>query len=331
MPARAAVWDLGSSSFHLLVCQAGEDGSLQPMLRRRALLNLGASVGATGVIPPERVSAALAAVRRLRRQLDAVGADVVVALATAALRDAHNGPGLVERLQGVLATPVRVLDGEEEARLCYIGQRAGVWMPDDASFSMDLGGGSLELAVGDQRGVLLATSVPLGATRLSGELRTGDVLTADDRATVRRRVGSALAEMRTELRRRHVSCRRTVVSGGTARALGRLATARTTTGPEGSAAPVNQMELPAIQVHALADQLADLPLARRLALPGMPARRAAVLPLGATILAGVAQELGIERFVVSEWGLREGALLDALAGASPTSLPHAEAALSAHS
>ena len=62
----------------------------------------------------------------------------------------------------------------------------------------------------------------------------------------------------------------------------------------------------------LADQLASLDLRERLALPGMPSRRAPMLPIGAAILETFALTLGVDHFVVSEWGLREGALLDAI-------------------
>jgi exopolyphosphatase/guanosine-5'-triphosphate,3'-diphosphate pyrophosphatase len=315
VPVRAAVWDLGSSSFHLLVCEAGEDGTLQPVLRRRALLNLGAAVGATGMIPGDRVAAALSATRRLRRQLDGAGADVVVALATAALRDAENGGHLVERLEHVIEVPVRVLDGPEEARLCFVGQQAGVWTGDADTVGIDLGGGSLEVAAGTRRTLSLATSIPVGATRLRGELGTGEVLTRTDRTTIEDRTAAALVGVRRALRRLGASTGRVVLSGGTARALARLATARTRPRGDHSSAEVNQVELPTGQVAELADRLAGLSLAERLALPGMPARRAPVLPIGAAILDSSARQLGIEHFVVSEWGLREGALLDALAGA----------------
>jgi exopolyphosphatase/guanosine-5'-triphosphate,3'-diphosphate pyrophosphatase len=77
---------------------------------------------------------------------------------------------------------------------------------------------------------------------------------------------------------------------------------------------VNQVDLPVAQVAELAEMLARMDLDERKALPGMPARRAAVLPLGACILEAIAEELGVEHYVVSEWGLREGALLDAFAG-----------------
>ncbi len=281
-------------------------------MRRRALLNLGFAVGASGSIPADRVAASIAAASRLRGALDEVRPDVVVALATAALRDAGNGPEVVARLERVVGTPVRVLDGEEEARLCFGGQRAGIWMGEGPVLGLDLGGGSFEVAVGNAHDVVLATSAAVGATRLQGELATGDPLTGSDRSAIRARTTEALAPVRDVLAGYPGVTARTVVSGGTARALARLATARTRGRPSGRATEVNQVELPARQVAELASRLAVLDLRGRLALPGMPTRRAPMLPIGATILETFATEMGVDHFVVSEWGLREGALLDAI-------------------
>jgi exopolyphosphatase/guanosine-5'-triphosphate,3'-diphosphate pyrophosphatase len=281
-------------------------------MRRRSLLNLGFSVGARGSIPPDRVAASVVAATRLRHALDDVEPDVVVALATAAIRDATNGPDVVARLERVVGTPVRVLDGEEEARLCFGGQRAGVWIGEGSVLGLDLGGGSFEVAVGTNREVMLATSAPVGATRLQGELGTGDPLSDSDRSAIRARTVAALAPVRAALAAYPAVTARTIVSGGTARALARLATARTRGRPSGRTTEVNQVELPIDQVAALASQLARLDLRERLALPGMPSRRAPMLPLGAAILETFAVELGVDHFVVSEWGLREGALLDAI-------------------
>jgi len=282
-------------------------------MRRRALLNLGFSVGAGGSIPTDRVTASVAAATRLRRALDEVHPDVTVALATAALRDATNGPQVVARLERRVGTPVRVLDGEEEARLCFGGQRAGIWIGQGPVLGLDLGGGSFEVAVGNSDEVMLATSAPVGATRLQGELATGDRLSEDDRVAIRDRTVNALGPVRSALADYPGVTARTVVSGGTARALARLATARTRGRPPGRASDVNQVELPTSQVAELASQLAALDLRQRLALPGMPPRRAPMLPIGAAILEAFAVELGVDHFVVSEWGLREGALLDAVA------------------
>jgi exopolyphosphatase/guanosine-5'-triphosphate,3'-diphosphate pyrophosphatase len=186
-------------------------------------------------------------------------------------------------------------------------------MGEGPALGLDLGGGSFEVAVGRGREVVLATSAPVGATRLQGELATGDPLTETDRAAIRTRTAEALVPVRAALAPWPAVAARTVVSGGTARALARLATARTRGRPSGRSNEVNQVELPAHQVAELASRLAGLDLRGRLALPGMPPRRAPMLPLGAAILETFAQELGVDHFVVSEWGLREGALLDAVA------------------
>lgn len=311
VPVRVAVWDLGSSSFQVLVSDVGSCGTLETVMRRRALLNLGIGVGATGAIPADKVAASVSAAQRLKHALDVARPDVVVALATAALRDASNGAKVVERLERIVGTPVRVLGGEEEARLCFAGQRAGVWMGEGPVLGLDLGGGSFEVAVGEADRVLLATSAPVGATRLQGELGTGDPLSVADLAAIRERATAAIVPIRSALAAHPGVATRTVVSGGTARALARLATARGRTAGSGE---VNQVELPAGQVTDLAGRLAVLDLQGRLALPGMPARRAPMLPIGAVILETVALELGVDRFVVSEWGLREGAVVTALDG-----------------
>lgn len=256
----------------------------------------------------------MSAAKRLRRSVDEARPEVVVALATAALRDAANGVEVVARLERVIGHKVRILDGAEEARLCFVGQRAGVWTAGDRpTLGIDLGGGSFELAVGDAVSVHYASSAPVGATRLRGELGVGDVLGEDLRLEVGRRTTAALAGVADTLSVYGDVARRCVLSGGTARALARLATAHTRHGAPAGSADVNQVELPAGQVHELALQLASLGLRERLALPGMPPRRAPMVHVGASILDAIAGALDIERFVVSEWGLREGALLDALA------------------
>lgn len=310
---RAAVWDLGSSSFQVLVCDSEACNRLQPVIRRRASLNLGMAVGATGSIPAERVTASVAAAKRLRRAVDEARPDVVVALATAALRDAANGPQVVARLERVVGKKVRVLDGEEEARLCFAGQRAGVWTGPGPTLGLDLGGGSFEVAVGTHDRIDYATSAAVGATRLRGELGAPARLGQDERDEIRRRTAEALLEVRRGLQPFLSVTERTVVSGGTARALARLATAHTREHDSVGPADVNQVELPAAQVEELAARLALLDLKERLALPGMSPRRAPMIPIGAAILSAIADEMAVDRFVVSVWGLREGALLDALA------------------
>ena len=155
-----------------------------PLLGRRSFLHLGTEVARTGGVPADRAAVATRVVRRLRTTADEAGVDVVVALATAALRDAVQRGEPVGRLQAIVGSPITLLSGEEEARLCFYGQRAGVWMGSDPVLGLDLGGGSLEAGIGNASEILDVTSVALGTARLRGELATGDPLSPRDRRAI---------------------------------------------------------------------------------------------------------------------------------------------------
>lgn len=312
---RVAVFDLGSSSFHLMVVDATRDGTLAPVMRRRSFLHLGAEVTKSGGIPTDRAEMAIRSARRLRAAADGAGADTVVALGTAALRDASNGSRLVSRLERAIGHPISLLSGEEEARLCFFGQRAGVWVGRRPVLGIDLGGGSLEAAVGDASTCSGTASVALGTARLRGECSIGTVLSSADRDRIAAVTGERLVPVTALVDAHRSAADRVIASGGTVRALARLAMNLHRPPPAGgpsAVVQVNQVELPADQIHELADRLSGLDLDARLALPGMQERRALLIPIGAVVISELVATLGLDRLVVSDWGLREGAVLDAL-------------------
>jgi exopolyphosphatase/guanosine-5'-triphosphate,3'-diphosphate pyrophosphatase len=311
---RVAVYDLGSSSFHLMVVDASRDGHIELVLRRRSFLHLGTEVAQSGAVPADRAALAVRTVRRLRMAAEEAGVDMTVALATAALREAGNGTRTLARLERVLDHPIVLLSGEEEARLCFLGQRAGVWMGEEPVLSLDLGGGSLEVAVGNHATIDAVTSLALGPARIRGELGTGEVLLPEERGAIETLVRARIEPVRAMVRNHPAAARRVIASGGTVRALARLALGlHRSTGSSSGSVAVNQVELPAGQLRELADRLATLDLDARLALPGIQARRAPLLPIGAAVLSTLVDEAGLPGLVVSEWGLREGAVMDTLA------------------
>ena len=193
------------------------------MLRRRSFLHLGTEVARTGGVPTDRAASAVRAVRRLQAAAEEAGVDVVVALATAALRDADNGAILLARLERILGTSITLLAGEEEARLCFLGQRAGVWVGREPVLGLDLGGGSLEAGTGTIDEIFSVASMPLGTARLRGELGTGELLTPEDRVAIARLVRQRSEPIRTMLAGVPGARNRVITSGGTVRALARLA------------------------------------------------------------------------------------------------------------
>lgn len=311
---RLAVLDLGSTTFQLLVADAADDGSLSPVIRDRVVLNLGMALGPEG-IPAELASRAAETVLRFRSVAERAGADRLVAVGTSALRDAPNREELDALLEPAAGTPVRFIDGREEARLMFAGIRASVALGEGATLFLDLGGGSLEVAVADDV-LRWGESLPIGAGRLTAQLVHHDPPTRAERKAVRETVTAALAHLVDPVRREApVRC---VASGGTAGALARVLAARRWAMPPDS---LNGFELTVAELRDLARELAILSLRDRLRVAGIDDRRANLLPAGGVILSTAATALGATTLVHSEWGLREGIVLDELGlagGPGPT-------------
>jgi exopolyphosphatase / guanosine-5'-triphosphate,3'-diphosphate pyrophosphatase len=306
-PARFAVFDLGSTTFQLLVADADEDGSLTPVLRDRVVLNLGRVLAEETRIPDEVAGRAAETARRLRDLAARTGADRLVPIATSALRDSPDRDELEELFEGVIGAPVRFIDGREEARLTFAGVAASVALGEGTTLLLDLGGGSLEIALADPRGLRWGRSLPVGAGRLTGLLISHEPPTREERRAVRAAVEDAIAPLVPEVEAADPA--RCIASGGTAGALARVLAAERWGAPPAS---LNQFELSVAELRDLTRDLASLPLDERLRVPGVDERRAELLPAGGWILTTAAAAFGVETLVHSEWGLREGAVLDAL-------------------
>jgi exopolyphosphatase/guanosine-5'-triphosphate,3'-diphosphate pyrophosphatase len=130
--------DLGSSSFHLLVADASVDGIITPVMRERVMLNLGLRSARTGRLSKAAARKAADTVVRFRELAARAGAERVLPVATSALRDSANRAELSGMLERSAGTPVRFVDGAEEARLTFAGIRASVALGDGSTLALDL-------------------------------------------------------------------------------------------------------------------------------------------------------------------------------------------------
>jgi exopolyphosphatase/guanosine-5'-triphosphate,3'-diphosphate pyrophosphatase len=144
---RIAVVDLGSTSFHMLVADVTRAGGLHVVARSRAMLQLGSLLVTKRRIPEETEEQAFDAAKRLAKRARALGATRILPVGTAALRDTSNGSAFRKRLGKALDANVRLLSGVEEARLMFAAFRRRVPFPPGPVLGVDLGGGSLELAL----------------------------------------------------------------------------------------------------------------------------------------------------------------------------------------
>jgi exopolyphosphatase/guanosine-5'-triphosphate,3'-diphosphate pyrophosphatase len=161
--ASVAVIDIGSNSVRLVVYQS-MTRSLLPVFNEKTLCGLGREVQSTGLLAPDAVAKALISLKRFRALCKVQQVGRVYAIATAACRDANNGPDFIAQAERICGVPIEILSGPREARLSALGVISGIHNPD--GIVGDLGGGSLELI--DVRGnaTFSGVTLPLGGLAL---------------------------------------------------------------------------------------------------------------------------------------------------------------------
>jgi len=305
---RVAAMDLGSNSFHLLVADADPDGAVRPVLRDKEMLRLGSAVAATGKIGKEAGDAAAETVCRFADLARSLNADKVVACATAAFRQAHDGRALAERLGRDADVAVRVIDGKEEARLIFGAVSASVVLDPSPVMALDLGGGSLEIMVGGPRHLLWADSVDVGVARVAARFGGASSFSGADFKRLQGGVAGALASAG-----RHAGRLRPRLAVGSSGTLGTLVRLAATRRDGAVPASVNHLSVTRRQLRSLAAELASMTGRQRAALPGVDGRRADQLPAGAVVAVTAMQLAGVDTLVGCDWALREGMVLDAVA------------------
>lgn len=301
--ARVAVFELGSTALHLLVAEATPAGELQRVTRERIPWREGG--GLTGQeVPPEAVELVVDAARRLRERAEKLRPVELVAVGTAALREAKNSRELADAVGAALGAPVQVLSPREEARLVFQAIRGRVELGAATALGLDLGGGNLSIVVGGSEGVRLVRTFPLGVARLHAELVRHDPPDAEELRALRLRIRERLEPELESIAA--LGATRTIGVGGTVRAVARFLASRDR--DERVAARGIFVARP--DLAALGRELSTLARPEREALAGVTARRAELLPFGVEILVAALSLLRSEGFTLCDWGLREGIVLD---------------------
>ena len=276
------------------------------------MLRLGSVVSRHGMVPPTAADQAVATVRRFRMLAEAAGASEILAKATSAIRRATNGGELVDRLRAETGVHVDVISGQEEARLIFGAVRASVVLDPAPALCFDLGGGSLEVMVGDTSSLMWATSVPLGVARLSAAYVHDDPLSKSDRRALRDAIVETLSPIATEVARYEPKL--AVGSSGTFESLAEMVAARR---DEDTPATLNQLTIGRGEFLELHKELLASRATDRLRMAGLDARRVDLIVAGSMVLATAMELFDFDELTISEWALREGIVLDAVGRHDP--------------
>jgi len=291
-----AVVDVGSNSIRLVVYE-GPWRHASALHNEKAICAIGRNMVSTGHLDEEGMEQALEALTRYRALCDGYGVKDFGAVATAAARDATNGRDFVRDAEKALGQPIRILSGEEEAKIAAEGTLAGI--PGADGLVADLGGGSLDMVKVKDGKIGAAATLPFGPLRLM-DLSDGNLNKA--RNAVEKGLGKL--DFAGSLKGRAL-----YAVGGIWRALAHV-------DMEKEAYPLRVLHhyvIPAKRAVPLCRVVAGLSRKSLERMDTVPKRRAEALPYGAVVMEEMIHSFGLKEVVVSAYGLREGVLQRKLA------------------
>jgi exopolyphosphatase / guanosine-5'-triphosphate,3'-diphosphate pyrophosphatase len=301
-PERMAVVDVGSNSTRLLVADIG-GGRLSEVERRSTVTRLGRGVDLSGQLSVEAIEAACEAIAQYMEICRKREAGTIVAIATSAVRDASNGSAFVAELRERFALSARVLDGEEEARLTYLGATAEQ-PPQEPTLVIDIGGGSTEMIVGASEAIAFHASLQAGVVRHTERHFSGDPPSAGEMEELAADVRGLIAEA--------------LEGHEEAGATAGIAVAGTPTSLASVELGLEPYDPSRVHGHILAlstiqrqlSRFASTPLSDRQAICGLHADRAPTIIAGAVILIEAMRAFGLEQIQVSEHDILYGVALE---------------------
>lgn len=303
---RVATIDIGTNSVLLLVAQSvlGDSMRLDPLAQHATITRLGQGVDRTRRLDPDAVARTLACLQRYAGIVRDLGAERVAVVTTSAARDAAGTDGFLDAAERALGVRPRVISGDDEARLTFLGSVLDLDLAGDIAVQ-DIGGGSTELVCGSRQPeatrIRSAVSLDIGSVRLTERHLRTDPPRSHEIEALRSEVRVALGGVA----RPPAGCRWVGIAG-TVTTLAAISIGLV----EYRGERVHGLSLTIHQVSEIVDRLAELDLSARRKVPGLEPARADVIVAGGVIAYEVLSWAGAEGMVVSDRGVRWGLAME---------------------
>jgi exopolyphosphatase/guanosine-5'-triphosphate,3'-diphosphate pyrophosphatase len=294
---KLAAIDLGSNSIKLVVVEAAAADSFSEIASEREIIRLGQETLRDKHISDAATLRAVNCLKHFRSIAERHGAESIVAIATAFLREADNAEDFIRTVEEETGLRVEVVAGTEEARLIGLAAAHGCATKELTTLNIDIGGGSTEFSLFRDDEPLKLLSIKLGAVGLTDRFIRSDPPNAEELNNLRSEIRVSLRDTASELREQRWD--HTTATSGTAVTLGAMLSHTT-------------ISLPVLQ--DLNAKLASLKLSERRMVAGLPPQRADIIVAGGFVLEEVMNALKIESVRLCDWSLREGVIIDRLRG-----------------
>jgi exopolyphosphatase/guanosine-5'-triphosphate,3'-diphosphate pyrophosphatase len=304
---RLCAIDIGSNTVRLLVADVIGGGGWRIADQDQTITRLGENLARTGALGEAPMSRTLVAVSDYVARGTRLGASDIRIVATSAVREASNGRAFAAAVERATGRRVDVVSGEVEARLTLLGVRHGLSGLSGLVLTFDIGGGSTEYVLSEGATIRSMISLRLGVVPLAERFpfpgAADPALYRDLYDEVRRRLGRQLPEAIRSARVAHL-----VGTAGTVTALAALDLGLLRYDPD----RVQGHVLSRAAIERLLGRLCGLTVGERAALPCLEPGRADLIIPGTAIVMATLDQIGIDQLRVSEFGLREGVIVDAI-------------------
>ncbi len=302
---RLAAIDVGSNSVHMVVAQVDADGGVTTLWRMKEMVGLGRMSFPSHRLSKEAMDRAIAVLTRFKQAAQQRQSEKIIAVATSAIREATNGGDFIERAKRELGLYIRVVSARDEARLIYQAVRHAMPMKHQPHLIIDVGGGSVEFIVGDDRRPVLLDSRKLGAARMTAKFVKSDPISNEDLAALRKHYRRELAPLIEGILK--LKPQKCIGTSGTLENIAAMCRAVDHSNGNGSGTVIERGAL-----ERLTKKLIESDAKSRTNIRGLDDQRKDQIVAGAVLVAELMNRLKLKRMHLCGSALREGILLDYL-------------------
>ena len=296
---RLGVLDVGSNTVHLQIVDTSPGARPNPTFNYKEELKLTQYISEDNLVSDEGIEKLRSSIKRAIEQSASVQTQELLPFATSALREAGNGEEIINSINKDFKIDLQVLSGEEEAKLTFLAARRWFGWSSGRLLVIDIGGGSLEMAVGVDESPEIATSLPLGAARLTKNFLKGDPYTDKSIRALRDHIENKLEQILPSLVK-HQDTDRAIATSKTLRTLARLS---------GDWFDGSGKNISVEAIRKISAKLSEMDESTRAKLPGVSENRASQIVAGAFVAESVMRNLDIKELEICPWALREGVVL----------------------
>jgi exopolyphosphatase/guanosine-5'-triphosphate,3'-diphosphate pyrophosphatase len=284
---------------HLQVVDTSPGARPNPTFNYKEELRLTQYINEDNLVSDEGIEKLRGAIKRAIEQSASVQTQELLPFATSALREASNGEKIISSINKDFHIDLQVLTGEEEAKLTFLAARRWFGWSSGRLLVIDIGGGSLEMAAGVDESPEVATSLPLGAGRLTKDFLKGDPYTDKSLRALRDHIENKLEQILPSLVK-HQESDRAIATSKTLRTLARLA---------GDWFDGTGKNITVEAIRKISAKLSEMDESTRAKLPGVSENRASQIVAGSLVAESVMRNLDIKELEICPWALREGVVL----------------------